>query len=86
MGHDAGARDADVDDTLGLALTVKGAGHKGVVLYGVGKYDKLCAAKTVGVGRCRRSLFDDFTHAAHRVHVDAGPRRRHIDGGTDKVG
>ena len=48
--HDARARDADVDDRVGLAGPVDRAGHERVVLDHVGEDHELRAADAVAVG------------------------------------
>ena len=64
---------------------MKGPGHKGVVLGGVGEDDELGAADAVAVTGEIGSLLDDLAHLAHRVHVDAGFCGGDVDRRADEI-
>ena len=84
--HDAGAGDAHVDDHVGLADAVYGAGHERVVLDHVAEDDELRAADAVAVGGGRGRRLDRLGHAHDRVHVDARARGGDVDRRADALG
>ena len=86
MVHHTGAGNAHIDDALRLADSVEGTGHKGIVLYGVGKNHQLGAAQAVLVLGQFGSLFHDTAHLGHGIHVDARLGGAHVDAGADHIG
>ena len=84
--HYAGARDTDVDDGVGLAHAVEGAGHEGVVVGGIAEYDELRRTDALlvfgGFGR----ILHDVAHQPDGIHVDAGLGGAHVDAGANHVG
>ncbi len=83
-GHNAGARDAYVDDGVGLATAVDGARHKRGVLDHVGKADKLGSADGVLVGRELSGVDDGLrSHEYGSRDVDAGTETGDVDAGAD---
>ena len=81
-----GARDAYVDDGVGLAGAMDGARHKRGVLDYVGKADKLGSANALAVLRKARGFLDDLGAQQHGVHVDAGAQARYVDGRANAAG
>lgn len=82
-GHNAGARNAYVDDGVGLATAVDGARHKRGVLDHVGKADKLGSADGILVGREFSGIDDGLGGHKHGVHIDAGAQAGDVDAGAD---
>lgn len=82
-GHNAGARDAHVDDGVGLATAVDGTRHKRGVLDHVGKADKLGSADGILVGREFSGIDDGLRSHEYGVHVDAGTQAGDVDAGAD---
>ena len=65
-----GPRNAHVDNLVGLARTMEGAGHEGVVFYGVAEHHELACADAVPVGsRLRRPCWMMPAILQHGVHV-----------------
>ncbi len=85
MVHHSRAGDAHIQHALGLAHPVEGAGHKGVVLHGVGKHHQLGTAQAVVVCGQLGSPLDHPAHLRHGVHVNTGPGGAHIDTGADPL-
>ena len=85
-GHNAGARDAYVDDGVGLATAVDGARHKRGVLDHVGKADKLGGANGILVGRELGGVDDGLGGHEHGIHVDTGAQASDVDAGADAAG
>ena len=77
---------ADVDGTFRLAHAAESTRHKRVILHCVAENDQLRAAQPVRVRRQRRRLFDNFTHFAHGVHVDARAGAADVDRGAEPLG
>ena len=77
-GHHAGAGDAHVDDGVGLAGAVHGAGHEGGVLDHVGENHELRGTHGVLVGGEARCIEDRLRHHEHGIHVDASAQARHV--------
>ena len=70
----AGARttpgpDTPVDDAVGLARTVEGPSHKGVVLRRVTEDHQLGGAHTLAVGRRTRRFAANRVPSCHSVHM-----------------
>lgn len=82
-GHNAGARDANVDDGVGLATAVDSARHKRGVLDHIGEADELGGANGILVGRELGSVDDGLGGHEHGVHVDAGAQAGDVDAGAD---
>ena len=61
------------------------AGHKGVILHGVGKHHQLGAAEATAVFCQLRRFFDDLPHAAHRVHINTRPGAAYVHAGAHQV-
>ena len=84
-GNNAGAGNANVYNTFGLANTVESARHKGIVLGYVGKNNQLGAGHgAVVTGEISRPL-DDLAHFGYGVHVDARLGAGYVDGGANHV-
>ena len=61
------------------------ARHERIILHRVSEHHELCRAHAALRGGTLGAFFNDLAHAPDRVHIDARPRRRHIDGGTDDL-
>ena len=84
--HNAGTRDAYVDDGVGLATSVDGTRHKRGVLDHVGKADKLGGANGILVCRKLGGIDDGLSRHEHGIHVDAGAQASDVDAGADAAG
>ena len=84
--HHAGAGHAHVDDPLGLAHAVEGAGHEGVILHSVAEHHQLGAAEAALVGGAVRAGLHGLAHELHGVHVDARLGGADVHGGAHQVG
>ena len=69
--HSAGAGNADVDLTVGLAGAVECTGHEGVVLRCVAEHHQLCRADALAVGGQLAGLLHGFAHQLDGIHVQA---------------
>ena len=79
IGNHSGARNAHVNNGIGLTHTVHSARHKGVVLGNVGKDHKLRASDGVLVTGKVSGLGDRLAHELDRIHVDTRLGGSHID-------
>ncbi len=85
MADDTGTGDTDVDDAVGLAGTVEGACHEGVVFDRVAEDDELGRGDAFPVGRLFGAFADDLSHEGDGIHVDARFRGTDVDAGADVV-
>jgi hypothetical protein len=60
--------------------------HKGIILNGVGKHDKLRASLTAGFRRQFCGVFYYPAHERDSFHIDAGLCCRYIDAGANMLG
>ena len=67
-------------------MAVVGSGHEGDILGLVGEDHQLCAGEAVPLPGGFGGFPEDFPHAPHHLHVDAGPAVGHIEGGADPLG
>ena len=81
----AGAGNAHVDHHIGLAHAEVRARHEGHVLRNVGEHHQLGAAEAVTVAGGFGDIKDALAEQGHGIHIDAGARRGHVDGGADAV-
>ena len=83
--HNTGAGNTHIQLAFRLTHTVESAGHKGVILHSIGKHHQFGAAEAILVRGDFRGLLDDSAHLSHRVHIDAGLGRTHVDAGADTL-
>ena len=84
--HHAGARDTHVNRRVTLGDAMERTGHERVVLYSVAKFHQLRASVSVLVLRELGGFLHHFTHALHRVHIDACLRGAHSHRAADAAG
>ena len=83
--HHAGSADAHADYGFRFCYAMKGAGHKGIIVYRVTEHHQLRAADGVVGRRFFRSFFHHAAHLRHRVHIDAGLGGTDVDRRADHV-
>ncbi len=86
MFDDTRSGNADVDDGIGFRYTVKCSRHEGIVIGRITEDDQFGASDAVALLCHFRGLFDDLSHDADGVHVDAGFGGADIYGSADMLG
>src|ERR1043165_4454424 len=84
MDH-AWTRHTDVNNSLGLAHTMKSAGHERIVFNRVCKTDKLRTRESAPIASSLSGVFDNASNMAHDVHVDTRARCRCVDRRTQAL-
>lgn len=79
------AGNAHIQHALRLSHTVKCPGHKGIVLYRVGKNHDFGAAHTAITSCEFRCSFDDPAHFCHGIHVKARLGGADVHAGADPL-
>ena len=70
--NNAGTRNADIDNAVGLARSVECARHKRVILGSVAENYELCGTYAASVRSQLGTFFDNMTHHCNGVHIYAG--------------
>ncbi len=82
----ARAGNAHIQHTFRLSHAVECAGHKGIVLHGIGKNHQLSAPQPLVIRGQLGGPLDDAPHFRHGIHIDARFGGSDVYAGADSLG